>query len=750
MVKSLQILCIFLAVILPATSSAQQTKSPEQLKMMLQNTGQDSNRVKLLLELGSYYLFKPEELKPDLDSALSFLLAAKELCGRLKDEKQTTKTMWLLSRCYFEREEVPSGRDAFMQIVQTIQKKGDKAEEASAWMRMAGRMFRSVNTYDEIIYYFRQAIPLYQQLGDKENAIVALKEIADTHLNQGKLDESEKELLEVVEQYKAIGYPNLHYSYDLLAAVSTLKGNMNRALYFGLEMMKSMKATGDSASANYFYYRMGRIYDELGQPQESVEWYKKAFVKNGGVDYDICLIIVRTLTKIGQGKEALDFVNDCVRRSPPADTREKSYVANALGDCYNALQQYDLAEKYYLEMIRSEKLLKKKNHNTSTVNFTIGEFYVHRHRYPAAEPYLHAVLALPSGIVTTKRLRDTYHLLFKVDSAQGDYLSAIRYFQRHKLLNDSIFNETKSRQIEELQIQYATENKENELKALQQEKILQQSALQQANLTKNITFGTGTLLLVILGLLYNRFRLKQRVNRQLETQQIEINQTNHALQKLLEDKERLLREIHHRVKNNLQIVMSLLNSQSVYLENDTALTAIRDSQQRIHSISLIHQKLYQSENVAMIDISDYIRELVEYLQGSYDTGQNILFDLQTEHIELDVTQAVPVGLILNEAISNAVKYAFPGGKTGTVTISLQQIDDAHFVLKVADNGTGLPEDFDPNKVNSLGMSLMRGLSKQLHGSFELKNDKGLTVVVTFEKERIAVEEEHVYETSKVS
>ena len=431
MVRSLQILCTFGVVILSATASAQQKKSPEQLNMMLQNAGQDTNRLKLLLELGNYYLFKPEELKPDLDSALSFLLAAKELCGRLKDEKQTTKTMWLLSRCYFEREEVPSGRVVFMQIVQAIQKKGDKAEEASAWMRMAGRMFRSINTYDEIIYYFRQAIPLYQQLGDKENAIVALKEIADIHLNQGKLDESEKELLEVVEQYKAIGYPNLHYTYDLLAAVSTLKGNMNRALYFGLEMMKSMKVTGDSASAIFFYYRMGRIYDELGQPQESVEWFKKAFAKNGGVEYDICLIIVRILTKIGKGKEALDFVNDCVRRSPPAQTREKSYVANALGDCYNALQQYDLAEKYYLEMIRSEKLLKRKDHNTSTVNFTIGEFYVHRHRYPVAEPYLHAVLALPSGIVTTKRLRDTYHLLFKVDSAQGDYLSAIRYFQRH-------------------------------------------------------------------------------------------------------------------------------------------------------------------------------------------------------------------------------------------------------------------------------------------------------------------------------
>jgi two-component sensor histidine kinase len=306
----------------------------------------------------------------------------------------------------------------------------------------------------------------------------------------------------------------------------------------------------------------------------------------------------------------------------------------------------------------------------------------------------------------------------------------------HKLLNDSIFSEAKSRQIEELQIQYETEKKEKDLNLLQKESALQQSQLQQASLTQNITFGSGTLLLVILGLLYNRYRLKQRSTRQLELQQTEINQTNRSLQLLLEEKERLLREIHHRVKNNLQIVMSLLNSQSIYLENEKALTAIRDSQQRIHSISLIHQKLYQSENIAMIDMSVYIRELVDYLQGSYDTGQNIRFDLQTEHIELDVTQAVPVGLILNEAISNAVKYAFPNHKDGTVTISMHQTDDNHFVLTVADNGRGLPEGFDINKSNSLGMSLMRGLSKQLKGSFELKNDNGLAIIMAFEKEHI--------------
>jgi two-component sensor histidine kinase len=354
---------------------------------------------------------------------------------------------------------------------------------------------------------------------------------------------------------------------------------------------------------------------------------------------------------------------------------------------------------------------------------------VQRHRYLVAEPYLHTITALASGIATTKQLRDTYLLLFQVDSAQGQYLSAIRHFQLHKLLNDSIFNETKSRQIEEFQIQYETEKKEKDIALLQNESALQQSRLHEANLARNITFGGGFLLLVILGLLYNRYRLKQRSNRQLELQQIEINQTNRSLQNLVEEKELLLREIHHRVKNNLQIVMSLLNTQSAYLQNDAAVTAIRDSQQRIHSISLIHKKLYQSNNIARINMPVYIQELVDYLRDSFGTGQSIRFEMNIAPIDLDVTQAVPIGLILNEAISNAVKYAFPDHRSGLISISMEHGEADQFKLMIADNGIGLPPGFDPQQSASLGMSLMRGLSKQLHGSFDLRNERGLRISV---------------------
>ena len=171
-----------------------------------------------------------------------------------------------------------------------------------------------------------------------------------------------------------------------------------------------------------------------------------------------------------------------------------------------------------------------------------------------------------------------------------------------------------------MKIAYATEQKdslikfkEQNIQLLTKQDQLQKSKLQQGAILRNISFAVVALLIIIMALLYNRYQLKQRTNRKLESQQSEIAKQNLSLQHLVNEKEWLLKEIHHRVKNNLQIVMSLLNSQSAYIDNEPALTAIHDSQHRVHAMSLIHQKLYNSENVSSIDMSFYIRELVSYL-----------------------------------------------------------------------------------------------------------------------------------------
>lgn len=304
----------------------------------------------------------------------------------------------------------------------------------------------------------------------------------------------------------------------------------------------------------------------------------------------------------------------------------------------------------------------------------------------------------------------------------------------YKKFSDSLLDYTKNKQIEELRIQYETENKEQKIKQLGKETDLQQTALKKSKLLNTVSIWSLVLLVLFLALLYNRYRLKQRTNAELELKEKEINQKNINLRHLLDEKEWLLKEIHHRVKNNLQTVISLLNSQSAYLENDMALSAIKNSQHRIHSMSLIHQKLYNSENIATINMPNYIKELVEYLRESFSLGQRVRFELKVDPLELDVAQAVPLGLILNESITNSIKYAFPDNRTGMIYVKLEATTEDKYLLTIADNGVGFDANISNKKINSFGLSLIRGLSEDLDAAFSMENNNGTILKIEFSKE----------------
>ncbi len=319
---------------------------------------------------------------------------------------------------------------------------------------------------------------------------------------------------------------------------------------------------------------------------------------------------------------------------------------------------------------------------------------------------------------------------FSLDTATKDYKSAVYHLLEYNKVNDSIFNQTKAKQIEQLQIEYDIDKKDKNIKLLTQQKKIQDTELKQSALVRNIVIFSAASLLVILFLLFRQFKLKQR-----STQIIQMK--NAVLEHMVTEKEWLLKEVHHRVKNNLQIIISLLNTQSNYLESDAAVKAIRESQERMNAISLIHQKLYKSEDTAFINIREYVYELVQNIRNGFSNSSGILFDLNISDSQMDAAQAVPLGLILNEAVSNIFKYAFPGGLSGKVNISLNHSKDDHsFLLTISDNGAGLPHNYDLTKKASFGIRLMQGLSKQMGGSFTIENNNGVTIQVAFSESKV--------------
>lgn len=206
-----------------------------------------------------------------------------------------------------------------------------------------------------------------------------------------------------------------------------------------------------------------------------------------------------------------------------------------------------------------------------------------------------------------------------------------------------------------------------------------------------------------------------------------------AKEKALDEKEMLMKEIHHRVKNNLTVISSLLSLQSRYIQDDETKSMFKESQNRARSMALIHERLYKSDNLKSIDFGNYIGDLASELFRTYSLNNgNVKLNVDVDNEFLDVDVAVPLGIIVNEIISNSLKYAFIGNKKGYISIQFHREEDK-FVLNVEDNGNGIPENFNYKNSDSLGIKLINSLVEQIEGKMEVKNDNGTCFKIIFKE-----------------
>jgi two-component sensor histidine kinase len=204
------------------------------------------------------------------------------------------------------------------------------------------------------------------------------------------------------------------------------------------------------------------------------------------------------------------------------------------------------------------------------------------------------------------------------------------------------------------------------------------------------------------------------------------------LQTSLQEKEALLKEIHHRVKNNLQIISSLLNLQTAHLKDPAALTVLAESQNRVRAMGLVHETLYGSENLGRVDVARYLESLCASLFRAFgvDPGR-VRLQLRVADVPLDLDRAIPCGLLVNELVSNSLKYAFPAERRGQVVVELCQSSPGACTLVVADDGVGLPPDLDFRQTSSLGLQLVCGLAQQLGAIVELERTQGARFAISF-------------------
>lgn len=713
-------------------------KRINEARTMLFNKDQQF-RMNLMLTLGGYYLYKSGQFKRDLDSADIFLKGTVKLAQQLHDIKTEQLAGLYLIDVKVERGDLVGTRILFTDLAKDCLRKNNLTGAAEAYSRL-GDHYLFTETEEKLKAY-QKAMDLFYQAGQDEEWINMLRAIGDVNFETGKLDLSEKQLLTVVSWLKTHHYKNLQDTYYLLSVCNRFKGNFSKALLYALEAVKTAQLTESDEAEGYYFSCLAQIYNEMGDVQNSVFWYKKTIEtlqhQKSEFMYNNLKDLSDYLIKQGKSNEVLKLLN-AVHSNLSYTPVENELIAAIKGNCYKFQKNYRLAEKYYLEMLKWEQLAQVHTFNSSDSYYILADFYLSLKSYTKAEFYLKKILMMPAGTYPLSRIKDVYLQLYRADSAKNDPGMALLHYKKYKSINDTIFNKDRENQIQELLIKYGSDKKEADNKLLRKEWLLQRDKLKKADLLTRITIGGTLALLLIIALLYSQFKNRKITNQTLLAHQQEITLKNNSLQdlinkqsKLLIEKEWLVKEIHHRVKNNLQVVMSLLNTQVNYTDDPVAVSAIRDSQNRMHSISLIHQKLFQSESVASLDIHSYIIDLMKFLCDSYHYNQRIKFEFNIPSIQFDIVQAMPLGLIINEAMTNIIKYAFPNNEYGTVAIELVPIGSNYYNFVISDNGVGLPEGFDFESSKTLGMILMKGLSQQIDGDISITSNHGVRVGIKF-------------------
>jgi len=732
--------------LLPAFGQDKPTLPIPQLLQKAKAGRSDTARFRWQLQAAYAYVLKRGEDPVDLDSAVLLVDQVKTANDRIHDPAIRARCYMVYSHAYRELKRPDLGKKNALLAIDACSRLPDSLDLAFALMDAASYYDYSDSKEDAVrIGFYRRAAPIFEAAGRKESQAAALELLGDclTSVEPHNFMDALPPLLQALKIYNAIGHTALANLYTLLGRSYSSIGDQRNALKYGLLAVRQEEERPEGPGLCAAYNRMGLVCYRFEDFPNGETWFRKALavaihIKDTPTIVTIAISVVNSECKQKRFREGLRLIRSITGQYPCDDFFTRILTGSVYIVAYSELGYPDSARPYVERFRRISDSLPADDQKRGYVDASIVRYELNAHQYEMARKH---ALQYKDYLIRNKRWPDLYPLyynLFRIDSTSGDFRTAIDDYQRYIQLKDSLLRVANSKQIEALKLDYETEKKDKDIAVLTREQALGRAALRQADLTRNGVIAGSALLLVLLAVSYNRYRIKRQSNYLLQLQaeaidhkNLELQQLNHSQTKLLNEKEWLLKEIHHRVKNNLQMAMSLLNTQSFYLENEKAIAAITQSRNRMYAMSLIHQRLYQTDNLELIDMSRYIPELVDYIKDSSSGNGLIFFETRVDPIRLDVAQAVPIGLVVNEAVTNSIKYAFPERIGGTIRVLLQQVLEDHVLLEIADDGVGLGDDFDLRSTRSMGMLLIDSLNQQLEGRLEIQSRDGLIISITF-------------------
>jgi two-component sensor histidine kinase/tetratricopeptide (TPR) repeat protein len=609
------------------------------------------------------------------------------LLALLKTDKEDTnkvKHLVDLSNTYLLQENDKSlnyGKQALL-LAQAINFK----EGVAAAFNNIGMSYYNEENFPEAIKNFKAAIQIREEASNKNYLAAYYINLGDAYRLQGNYADALKNFfsaLKINEQNK--DNDGIADTYNNIGNVYFYQNNYSEALKNYFITLKIKEETGDKIGIAASYQNIGSVFYSQNNYSEALKNF---------------LISLKIYTQINN-KEGIAFSN------------------NNIGSVFNSQKKYNEALNNYFSSLKIFEEIGDK-YETANSYYNIGELYTEIKKIKDAENYLNTALLLSKEIGSKDLIKSVYEELAILDSTTGNCKAAFEHHKLYLLYRDSLNNEETQKKIIQTAMQYEFDKKEAATKSENDKVILKLEDENKLHKQQRLFFVGFIILSLIL-----LFFAKRAFDNKKKYSEI-LSQEN-------EHKEILLQEVHHRVNNSLQMISSLLSIQADNTTNDEVREYLLKSENRVHAMSAMHELLFESNTKLEVDIRAYLLKVINFYANVLESKPNIKLETQIPEVTFHSKIALPLALIANELVTNAIKYGFPNNITGLIFISLSQNEGNKDVwkLKISDNGIGLPNAKNPEKENSLGLRLVNIMTRQIGGTLNITNQNGTCFEITF-------------------
>ena len=703
----------------------------DSLNRILKKDLDDTLRVRVYNSISAYRHLSNFEM------AMSYAEQALQLSLKLAYEKGEAKAYQNKAIAYWAHGRYDSALFYHAKAMSLFERNNMEAEYGEAYNKI-GLVYYYTADYPRAIEYLNKSEQAFRKSKDTINLSRILNNMGLIFDSRGDYLQSEKYFVEAMKldlSFRNIyEQSNKRYDQEHGGEAGFVK---RRLLQKRLNELKTVDQGQPTLTLVSKLFEIANLYDLLKENEKAREYFLKSEIiyKELG-EFLLLADCYRKLAKV-----AADFGNSDEARGYFLKSHEiylengyliqldytfsdLAKIARSSGDFYKAIE--------YLNA--SVKLNDSLGHRLSLIrlNIELSSIYLDANNEAMAIEKANDAYELASQLEIKKLKRDAAHLLFEAHSRSGQFEKALFFLEESTRLNQIINDALAHREIAKLQIEYETEEKQKEIDQLNRISSLDASVLGLQRQVITLLSGGLLTILILLVFVSNRLGRIRSLKSSVEEQKNQIGEQNKRLEKRAREREILIGEIHHRVKNNLQIISSLLRLQQRDIEDENARKAIFEGQNRVQSMSLLHQRLYQQGNHESVELKQYAEDIFNHLLKVHHLAKTQVDQVNScNEIDLDVDTAVTFGLIVNEVFSNIFKHAYQPGKKLAIKCEGSRVGN-EVLVKISDNGPGFGKGFEKTR-GHFGLNLMSMLVSELDGSVDFSNSVkgGAEVAIRF-------------------